>query len=155
MSAPSPHTRGEQLTGFLAQVPIVQTLGMYCDIKGDDMVAVLPFSPKLIGNFTLKALHGGAIGTFLEMTAMAQLYIASDVTRPPRTINITVDYLRQGRAKDLYARATIIKLGRRMASVRAEAWQAERDKPVAALLGHFLLDREDDTQAAPSLPRVG
>lgn len=132
-------SRGEMLEGFLAHVPIVKTLGMHCDIKGDDMVGVLPYQGKLIGNFTIKALHGGAIGTFLEMTAMAQLFLVTDVERPPRTINITVDYLRQGRAQDLYARATVIKLGRRMASVRAEAWQSERDKPVAALLGHFLI----------------
>ena len=133
-------TRAQQLEGFLAQVPIVQTLGMHCDIKGDDMVGVLPFQKKLIGNFTIKALHGGAIGTFLEMTAMAQLFLVSESERPARTINITVDYLRQGKAQDLYARATVVKLGRRMASVRAEAWQAEREKPVAALLGHFLVE---------------
>ncbi|MEQ3745763.1 MAG: PaaI family thioesterase [Henriciella sp.] len=132
-------SRGDQLKAFLDQVPIVQTLGMHCDIKGDDMVGVLPFQNKLIGNFTIKALHGGAMGTFLEMTAMAQLFLVSDAPRPARTINITVDYLRQGKAQDLYARATVIKLGRRMASVRAEAWQSERDKPVAALLGHFLI----------------
>jgi len=108
-------SRGQQLEGFLAQVPIVKTLGMHCDIKGDDMVGVLPFQNKLIGNFTIKALHGGAMGTFLEMTAMAQLFLVSDTPRPARTINITVDYLRQGKAQDLYARA--------------------------ALLGHFLLDQ--------------
>ena len=134
-------SRGAQLEGFLAHVPIVKTLGMRCDIKGDDMTTVLPFQDKLIGNFTIKALHGGAIGTFLEMTAMAQLFLVSDVERPARTINITVDYLRQGRAEDLYGRARVIKLGRRMASVTAEAWQSERDKPVAALHGHFLLNR--------------
>lgn len=132
-------TRGERLEAFLKQVPIVQTLGMHCDIKGDDMVGVLPYQQKLIGNFTIKALHGGAIGTFLEMTAMAQLFLVSDAPRPSKTINITIDYLRQGKAQDLYARATVVKLGRRMASVRAEAWQAEREKPVAALLGHFLV----------------
>ena len=98
-------TRGEQLERFLQHVPIVQTLGMRCDIKGDDMAAVLPFQDKLIGNFTIKALHGGAIGTFLEMTAMAQLFLVSDAERPARTINITVDYLRQGRAEDLAERA--------------------------------------------------
>ena len=141
-------SRGELLEGFLAQVPIVKTIGMHCDIKGDDMVGVLPFQNKLIGNFTIKALHGGAIGTFLEMTAMAQLFLVADVERPPRTINITVDYLRQGRAQDLFARATVVKLGRRMASVRAEAWQAERDKPVAALLGHFLLGSSETKSEA-------
>ena len=132
-------TREAQLQAVLARVPIVATLGMRCEIKGDDMTAVLPFQDKLIGNFTIKALHGGAMATFLEMTAMAQLFLVTDVARPPRTINMTVDYLRQGHARDLYARATVVKLGRRMASVRAEAWQAERDKPVAALLGHFLI----------------
>ena len=141
-------SRGELLEGFLAQVPIVKTIGMHCDIKGDDMVGVLPFQNKLIGNFTIKALHGGAIGTFLEMTAMAQLFLVADVERPPRTINITVDYLRQGHAQDLFARATVVKLGRRMASVRAEAWQAERDKPVAALLGHFLLGSSETKSEA-------
>jgi len=134
--------RGEQLEQVLARVPIVETLGMRCDIKGDDMTTVLPFQDKLIGNFTIKALHGGAIGTFLEMTAMAQLFLVTEVEQPARTINITVDYLRQGRAEDLYARATIVKLGRRMASVQAQAWQAQRDKPVAALLGHFLIGRD-------------
>ncbi len=140
-------SRGQQLEGFLQHVPIVQTLGMRCDIKGDDMTAVLPFQDKLIGNFTIKALHGGATGTFLEMTAMAQLFLVSEAERPARTINITVDYLRQGRAEDLFARARVIKLGRRMASVTAEAWQSERDKPVAALNGHFLLNRSGDAKS--------
>lgn len=136
-------SRAEQLQGFLGQVPIVQTLGMRCEIMGDDMTAVLPFQKKLIGNFTIQALHGGAIGMFLEMTAMAQLYLASDVEAPARTINTTIDYLRQGKAEDLYARATVVKLGRRMASVQVEAWQAQRSKPVATLLGHFLLPRDE------------
>jgi len=132
-------SRASQLTGFLEKTPIVKTMGMYCDIKGDDMTGVLPFRDKLIGNGTIRALHGGAIGTFLEMTAMAQLFLATESERPARPINITIDYLRQAHARDLYARATVVKLGRRMASVRAEAWQNEREKPVTALMGHFLL----------------
>jgi len=134
-------SRAEQFQALLAKVPIVQTLGMRCEIKGDDMTAVLPYHKKLIGNFAIKALHGGAIGTFLELTAMAQLFLVTEVEQPPRTINLTVDYMRQGRAEDLFARATVVKLGRRMASVRAEAWQAERSRPVAALMAHFLVTR--------------
>ena len=136
-------TRNQLLQDLLARVPIVQTLGMRCDVKGDDMTAILPFNNKLIGNFSLRALHGGAIGTFLELTAMAQLFLESDVEKLPRTINITVDYLRQGRAEDLFARAYIVKMGRRMSSVRVEAWQAERSKAVAAMQGHFLLSRPE------------
>ncbi|MEM7493777.1 MAG: PaaI family thioesterase [Pseudomonadota bacterium] len=134
-------TRAEALQSIFNRIPMVQTIGMQCDVKGDDMVAILPYQDKLIGNFTIKALHGGAIGTFLEFTAVAQLFLDTDTPRPARPINITVDYLRQGRATDLFARADVTKLGRRIASVRVEAWQSQRDKPVAALLGHFLLDR--------------
>ena len=142
MSKPEPHpSRAHALEAIFARIPMVQTIGMRCDIKGDDMVAVLPYQDKLIGNFTIKALHGGAIGTFLEFTAVAQLFLPTETPRPARPINITVDYLRQGRATDLFARGQVVKLGSRMASVRVEAWQSEREKPVAALLGHFLLDR--------------
>lgn len=144
MSKPEPHpNRADALEAIFARIPMVQTIGMRCDIKGDDMVAVLPYQDKLIGNFTIKALHGGAIGTFLEFTAVAQLFLQTETPRPARPINITVDYLRQGRATDLFARGQVVKLGSRMASVRVEAWQSEREKPVAALLGHFLLDRKE------------
>lgn len=134
--------RAETLQKFLDNSPIVKTLGMRCDVMGDEMTSVLPFKPNLIGNFTIQALHGGAMGTFLEMTAMAQLFLQSDLERPPLTINLTVDYLRQGRAEPLYARAHVTKMGRRMASVQAEAWQSEHNKPVASVLAHFLVSSD-------------
>ena len=131
-------TRGEQVQAFLGRTPIAQEIGMRCEVMGDEMTAIMPFQQKLIGNFTIQALHGGAIAAFLELTAMAQVYLVTEhLERPPRPINITIDYLRQGHAKDTFARATITKMGRRMCSVRAEAWQDERSKPVTSLLAHF------------------
>ncbi len=135
-------SRAEALNTFLNETPIVKTLGMHCDILGDEMTGVLPFQPQLIGNSALQALHGGAISTFLELTAMAQVFLVTELERPPKPINITVDYLRQGKPLDLYARAHITKMGRRMASVRAEAWQGERGRPVATLLAHFLVTQD-------------
>jgi acyl-coenzyme A thioesterase PaaI-like protein len=40
---------------------------------------------------------------------------------------------------DTFARAHVTKLGRRIANVRVEAWQATPNDPIAALHGHFLL----------------
>jgi uncharacterized protein (TIGR00369 family) len=131
-------TRAEQVQAFLARTPFAQEIGMRCEVMGDEMTAIMPFQQKLIGNFTIQALHGGAIGAFLELTAMAQVYLVTEhLDRPPRPINLTIDYLRQGHAKDTYARATITKMGRRICSVRAEAWQDQRSKPVTSLLAHF------------------
>lgn len=132
-------TRATALHEFLASLPFVQTLGMRCDIKGDEMTAILPYQDKLIGSVALQALHGGAIGSFLELCAMSQVFLNTELERPPRTINLTIDYLRSAKAEDLYARARITKLGRRIANVSCEAWQADRDKPVATLHAHFLV----------------
>lgn len=132
-------TREERLQAFLDRTPFARFLGLHCEIMGDEMTAILPFQDKLIGNQTIRALHGGAIGAFLELTAMAQLFLLTEVSSFPKPINLTIDYLRQGKAENLFARASVTKQGRRIANVRAEAWQSERDKPVATLNAHFLL----------------
>ncbi|MBI1398629.1 PaaI family thioesterase [Hyphomonas sp.] len=131
--------RADEIDSILKRLPFAQTLGMRCEVLGDEMTAILPFQEKLIGNVAIRALHGGAIASFLELTAMLQVFLVSDMPRPPRPINLTIDYLRQGHAKDLYARAYVLKMGRRMASVRAEAWQENRAEPVTALMAHFLV----------------
>ncbi len=132
--------RQNRLQGFLDRTPFAQFLGLRCEIMGDEMTAILPYQEKLIGNQTIQALHGGAIGAFLELTAMAQLFLLTESARFPKPVNLTIDYLRQGRAEDLFARASVTKQGRRIANVRAEAWQSERIKPVATLISHFLLE---------------
>lgn len=137
--------RAEALQTFLERIPFVQTLGMRCDIKGDEMTAVMPFNEKLIGSVALKALHGGAIGSFLELCAVSQLFLDTELERLPRPINLTIDYLRSGKSEDLYARAFITKLGRRIANVRCEAWQSDRAKPVAMLHAHFLVNAPEQS----------
>jgi uncharacterized protein (TIGR00369 family) len=129
----------EQLEAFLSRVPYIRFLGMQAELAGDEMTAILPASPHLIGNTYLQALHGGVIGAFLEMTALAQLSIAEPTRRMPKTIDVTIEYLRPGRALTAYARADLRKVGRRIANVHVEAWQEDRHKPFAALRGHFLL----------------
>lgn len=129
----------ERLNTFLQRVPYVRFLGMRADLAGDEMTAVLPFADHLIGNTLLPALHGGVLGAFLEMTALAQLSVVQPSERVHKTIDVTIEYLRPGRPVTTYARADLRKVGRRIANVHVEAWQDQREKPVAALRGHFLL----------------
>lgn len=129
----------QQLEAFLQTVPYVRFLGMRAELAGDEMTAILPFAPHLIGNTMLPALHGGVIGAFLEMTALAQLSVTQPNGRAPKTIDVTIEYLRPGRAMTTYARADLRKVGRRIANVHVEAWQEARSKPIASLQGHFLL----------------
>jgi acyl-coenzyme A thioesterase PaaI-like protein len=59
--------------------------------------------------------------------------------RLPKPIDISIDYLRSGRALESRAQARIAKRGRRVANVHAELWQEDATKPIASLRGHFLL----------------
>ena len=133
----------DRLQGFLASVPYIRFLGMRCELAGDEMTAILPFAPHLIGNTMLPALHGGVIGAFLEMTALAQLSVVQHTPKVHKTIDVTIEYLRPGRALTTYARADLRKVGRRIANVTVEAWQESRSNPIAALRGHFMLSGED------------
>ena len=134
------NVRDQQLQAFLDRSPFARFLGIRFEADGETLKTILPFQDKFIGNQAINAMHGGCTGAFLELTAMAQVYLSSDMQRPPKPINLTIDYLRSAKGEDLYARAIMHKLGRRMASVRAEAWQGDDpDKVVTALQAHFLV----------------
>ncbi|MFT3727643.1 MAG: PaaI family thioesterase [Terricaulis sp.] len=133
----------ERLTAALARVPYAQFLGVSAELKGDELTLVLPFKQDLVGNPMLPALHGGVIGALMELTALTQLAIASKSEKFPKTIDINVEYLRSGKPVDTYARARVVKIGRRIANVQAEAWQAERSSAIAAMHGHFMLPEAD------------
>ena len=45
---------------------------------------VLPFRAELIGNTRLPAIHGGVIGSFLELTALLRLIDESGLASVPR-----------------------------------------------------------------------
>lgn len=129
----------DQLDALLAAIPYAKYLGVRAELAGDEMTAILPFAPHLVGNPMLPAIHGGVLGAFMEMTALVQLSVIQGLSRQPKPIDISVEYLRSGRALTTYARADVRKIGRRIANVHVEAWQDSRSAPIALLRGHFLL----------------
>lgn len=131
--------RAEDMQALIDHIPYARFMGMRVDRKGNEITMVLPFQEMLIGNPVLPALHGGAIGTFLELTSLVQLMYNTQCERLPKTVDISIDYLRSGRPVETYGRAFVTRQGRRVANVRAEIWQEEINKPIAASHGHFLL----------------
>jgi uncharacterized protein (TIGR00369 family) len=138
----------ERLAAALARIPYATFLGVRAELKGDELTLVLPYSEHLLGNPLLPALHGGVVGALMELTAITQLAIASKSDKFPKTIDVGFDYLRSGKPVDTYARAKVIKIGRRIANVQAEAWQGERGQPIAAMHGHFLVGDEEAANRA-------
>jgi len=128
-----------EIADLIEAVPYARFIGMRVQILGDEMTGVLPFKESNIGNPLLPALHGGVIGAFMEVTAIVQLSIDEPQERMPRSVDVSIDYLRSGRPMDTFARAHVNRVGRRIANVQVEAWQEERARPIAALRGHFML----------------
>lgn len=121
-------------------IPYLRFLGVRAVLEDDgSLVCVLAFQDKIVGNPTLPAIHGGVIGSLLESAALLQLIWTIDGNEIPRTVNTSMDFLRSGQTRDVFAKGRITKQGRRVANVRCEAWQDDPSRPIAAAHGHFLL----------------
>jgi len=131
--------RKPDLAELLGAVPYCAHLGIRAHPEEDRVILEMPFGEQLIGNPILPALHGGVIGSLLETAALVTIIWETGAISVPKPVDITVDYLRSGRARTSYARARIARQGRRVVNVHAEMWQEDETKPIAALRGHFLI----------------
>lgn len=149
--------RNGALQALVQSIPYAQWLGIEFERFGDELTAILRYDQRLIGNPLLPALHGGAIAAFLEVSAIVELtwtqiwaavedgrmvpdvQLPDSLPRLPKTVDFTVDYLRSGLPRDAYARARVVRSGRRIASVHVEAWQDNRSKLFAQATGHFMM----------------
>lgn len=154
--------RDAALNALVGSVPYLKFMGIVFDRRGDEITGTMPYDEKLIGNPILPALHGGATSAFMENTALIELswqmlwdemengeldaaeLTSDNIPRLPKTINFSVDYLRSGLPRDAYSRARVIRSGRRYASVQVDAWQDNRDRPIAQAVGHFVMPKRND-----------
>lgn len=129
---------------LVREIPYAAWLGVRVDASGSKALVRLPHAPTHVGNATIPAIHGGVVGALLEHAAVLTLLVEAETVVLPKTITFTVDYLRSARTVETFARATITRQGRRVSTVRVEAWQEDPARPVAAGHGHFLVMREGD-----------
>jgi uncharacterized protein (TIGR00369 family) len=130
----------EDPSGLFANSPFARCLGIRL---AEDGVLHMPFSPRIIGNPVLPAIHGGITGAFLETTAVVGVARELGVATPPKPIGLTINYLRSGRALDSFANVSIVKQGLRIVAFQAQAWQDDAAKPIATAFGHFKLRQAD------------
>ena len=88
-------------------------------------------------------IHGGALAGMLETIAYLTLSDALGAQDRPRLkpVNVTVSYMRGATEQTTFARATIERLGKRIANIEAVAWQDDPTKPVAMAQMNVMLAR--------------
>ena len=122
---------------LLQAIPYAVLLGMRVGPEG---LFHLPPLQSNVGNPTLPALHGGAVGGFLEMAAIAHTMMVMEVVRVPKVIGFSIDYIRPGRLQETYAQCEIERFGRKMVNVSMRAWQDDDSRHIAKARLQFLLD---------------
>lgn len=126
---------------FIDSVPYAKFIGLTAAMVGDELITTMRYADHLIGNPALPALHGGTLGALLESAAIFELLWRAETIVLPKTITLTVDYLRSGGPVDTHARGIVTRQGKRVTNVRMEAWQADRSTPVVTAHAIFLVMR--------------
>lgn len=113
--------------------PYARALGMEIDRVEEGMpVLAFDFAERIHGRPGF--VHGGALAGLLEMASVVAL--RCDLRRSGaelrfKPVNITVEFMRGAAGRRTFALAQVIRTGRRIANLRADAWQDDRGKTVA------------------------
>jgi uncharacterized protein (TIGR00369 family) len=117
---------------FFENIPFHQHLGFKIDSFTADSARIgLLLKPEIIGNVLHHRLHGGVIATVLDAAGgfaismgMAEKHCDETAEQLSArfsrigTIDLRVDYLRQGQGKRFVAAARVLRLGGRIASTQ-------------------------------------
>lgn len=131
--------RNDAFAGLVDSIPYAGFLGFSLTLADGGVLGRLEFAARNIGNSAIPALHGGTLAGLMELTALFELLWRTEVTRLPKVIGCTIEYLRSGRPETTFASARIVRQGRRVAPLRVTAWQSDRDKPIAEATVHYLV----------------
>ncbi|SCA57270.1 conserved hypothetical protein [Candidatus Terasakiella magnetica] len=132
-----PHRKLSPLNDMIPYAELVG-LSLFEDDLG--LVTILKENADNIGNEIIGAVHGGVVAGLMEHAASFHLLDQLGEDAPaPKIINISVDYLRPALHQDTYARAEVVKQGKRVANLRVTAWQKDEKRLVATAHAHFLI----------------
>lgn len=124
---------------LLAAVPYAAFIGLSAATTEDGtMVVRLAYRPENIGNPRVPALHGGVIAALMESAMVLKVLERGEAAALPKVVNFTTEFYRPAGLVDTMASAEIVRHGRRLAVLRAVAWQADRARPIAGGHGHVV-----------------
>lgn len=124
---------------LIEAVPYARTIGMGCQLAGDEVIYTLPRVETNIGNPTLPAIHGGVLGGFMEQSAIMHALMHTPSGGFPRVIDLSIDYLSAALYRDSFAICETRRMGKRIANIVVTVWQHNREEPVCSARANLLL----------------
>lgn len=137
---------------FIASVPYSRALGMEIEAIGDgDCTVSMPWDARLIGDPSTGVIHGGAVSALLDTASGAAVLCHPQVrTLATATLDLRIDYMRPAApGQRIVAHAECYHVTRSVAFVRAQAFDDDRARPVAAATGAFTLEQPPGPAGGP------
>lgn len=135
----------EQLRHFLAQPenqsPHAKFLGMeIVYVEHGRAVVRVPYAARLAGNATNGVLHGGVITTVIDSACGVSVIAALGRRMTIATLDLRIDYLKPARPGEaVTAAAHCYKVTKNICFVRALAYHADREDPIANCAASFMI----------------
>ena len=132
---------GARIAAALESLPHNAKLGIrMVELAPRRCTTYIEFRPELVGDTERGVLHGGAVTTLIDATAGAAVYASIPAGTSLATLDMRIDYLKPTEPhRRLYATAELYRLTRRIAFVRASAYQNSAENEVASCVASFMI----------------
>ncbi|MDG4649697.1 PaaI family thioesterase [Roseibacterium sp. SDUM158017] len=136
---------------FIEAIPFSRALQMRLDEIGDGVAVIsMPWDARLVGDPRTGVIHGGAVSALMDTCGGAAVMSHPEALAGTATIDLRIDYMRPAQpGQRITARASCYHVTRSVAFVRAEAWDDDRSRPVAAATGAFTVARAAQGEGTP------
>jgi uncharacterized protein (TIGR00369 family) len=137
------HDKARIARQFIAAIPFSAALQMQLEDIGDGVAVIsMPYAPAIVGDPKTGVIHGGAVSALMDTCGGAAVMTHAQALSGTATIDLRIDYMRAATpGQRITARAECYHVTRSVAFVRAEAWDDDQSRPVAAATGAFTVER--------------
>ena len=128
--ADAPITDFDALDALVRDSPFHAWLGVRLKtLTAEAIEIVMPWREEFVSDPTIRYTHGGILASLIDLAG--DYAVTARIGRGVPTVDMRVDYHQAAMAGPLLARASVIKLGRTLATAEARIFD-ENDKLVAS-----------------------